>query len=325
MNQRMRRWRPVLIVIALASVALSLINASWLAPRPEGHLTLVADRGVGQQFDRADPGGCTAARILAGGDNVYIENTARSLYEALKLGAQAVEVQVQRSRDGQMVLFADPTLDCRTNGHGAIRDHDLAELKALDIGYGYTSDGGRSFPLRGRGVGAMPTIDEVLRYIPTAGIVFALQGSEPADADALIAAFGRAGVKIDEKYGFVASGGAAARIRQLAPGAWVYDGAASKACLADYVRIGWTSIVPASCRGITVIVPLDERWKIWGWPYRFFDRMAKAHSKLLIYGHEHKGALTGLDQPEQYDKVPADFHGHLFVEDIYDMGPALRR
>jgi glycerophosphoryl diester phosphodiesterase len=60
---------------------------------------------------------------------------------------------------------------------------------------------------------------------------------------------------------------------------------------------------------------------IWGWPYRFFDRMAKANTRVLIYG---KGAVP-LDRPEQYDQVPADFHGWLWVDDFYTMGPALRR
>ena len=61
-----------------------------------------------------------------------------------------------RSRDGR-------GLDCRTDGHGVTHDHTLAEL---DIGYGYTGDGGKTYPLRGRGVGMMPTLEEVLAALP---------------------------------------------------------------------------------------------------------------------------------------------------------------
>jgi glycerophosphoryl diester phosphodiesterase len=322
----LKRSRPALIALALVSAVLSLVNASWLAPRPPGRLTLVANRGISQRPDPAAAGGpCAGSRIEAEEGNNYIENTLPSIYKALKLGAQAVRLEVQRTRDGQAVIFQDPALDCRTNGHGAVRDHMLAELKTLDVGYGYTPDKGASFPLRGRGVGAMPTVEAVLQYVPAAGIVFAFINDDPAEADALVAAFGRAGVRIDDKYGFAGPPAVTARLRQLAPGAWIFDPRAPQACIGDYMKTGWTSFLPASCRGTTLILPIDQRWKIWGWPYRFFDRIAKAKSRMLITGPAGDGALRGLDQPEQYDQVPADFHGDLLVEDNWTMGPSLRR
>ena len=38
----------------------------------------------------------------------------------------------------------------------------MTELKQLDIGYGYTADDGKTFPFRGKAVGMMPTLNEVL-------------------------------------------------------------------------------------------------------------------------------------------------------------------
>lgn len=322
--RRWRLWRTVLILLALIAVPLTLINASWLAARPPGRLIVVANRGIAVPFNRqgltnAD---CTATRIQPPGDNPYIENTLPSLYRATRTGADAVNVQVQQTKDGQMVVFHDADLACRTNGHGAIRDHTLAELKTLDVGYGYTADGGRTYPFRGKGIGGMPTVEEMLREIPNAGIIFVFKSKDPGDADALVAAFRRAGVAIDDKYGFTGARPVAARMRQLAPGAQVEDGQRTKACLKDYLKIGWTSIIPASCRNTTVVVPLTDRWMLWGWPYRFLHRMAQANSRVVIYKDEK---LTGLDKPEQYDQVPADFHGFLMVDDFYTMGPALRR
>ena len=59
----------------------------------------------------------------------------------------------------------DDGLECRTNGSGLLREHSVAELKTLDVGYGYTADGGRTFPLRGAGDGLMPTLaDALLKY-----------------------------------------------------------------------------------------------------------------------------------------------------------------
>jgi glycerophosphoryl diester phosphodiesterase len=323
-------WRPVLIVVALIAVPLTLINASWLAARPEGRLTVVANGGIVQPYDRAAAdGNCTATRIKPHGgdpdDNNYIENTLSSLYRATRIGADALEVPVRRTRDGQVVLFEDATLDCRTNGHGPLAAHRLAELKQLDVGYGYTADGGRTFPLRGRGIGGMPTVEELLREVPTKQIIFDFRSRDPADADALAAAFRRAGVAIDDKYAFFGDPAVTARIRALVPNAWIAASPPRGTCLQDYMRTGWTGFVPASCRDATVAVTLDKRWKLWGWPYRFLARMAQAHARVLIYGEERNGTLVGLERPEQYDQVPADFHGWLWAEDFYRMGPDLRR
>ena len=326
MKGRLARWRWVLVGVAVVSVLLSLINASWLAPKPLGRLNLVAMRGVAQRADPAAAGqACAGARIIAEEGNLYIENSLPSLYKALKLGAQTVAIDVQRTSDGQMVVFQDASLDCRTNGKGPVRDHRLGDLKKLDIGHGYTPDGGKTFPLRGRGIGAMPAVEDVLRYIPSGGIIFNFVSGDPSEADALVAAFGRAGAKIDSRYGFAGSPAIAARMRQLAPDAWVYSPAEKSACLDDYVRTGWTSFVPGSCRDTTLILPLDARWKIWGWPYRFFDRMAKAKSKMLIFASANGGAPKALDQPAQYDEVPRSYRGYLFVDDIWTMGPSLQR
>jgi glycerophosphoryl diester phosphodiesterase len=324
-RRRRGPWRPILIVLALVAVPLSLINASWMAARPAGRLVVVAAGGIAQPMADGAAGDCAATRIKPPGDNIYIEDTLPSLYEATHMGADAVAVPVQRTRDGRMVLFADRTLDCRTDGHGAIGGHDLAELKRIDIGYSYTPDDGRSFPLRGHGVGAMPTVEELLREIPTMRIVFHFQGRDPADADALAAEFHRVGAPIDDKYVFFGDPAVTARMHRLAPASWTSAVPPGGACLDDYRKIGWSGFVPASCRDATVAVPLEHRWRLWGWPYRFFARMAGANAHVLIYRSEKDGRFTGLDKPEQYDQVPADFHGWLWVDDFYTMGPDLRR
>jgi hypothetical protein len=35
--------------------------------------------------------------------------------------------------------------------------------------------------------------------------------------------------------------------------------------------------------------------------------------------------VTGIEQPEQLGDVPRDFRGYLWVEDIWNVGPALQR
>jgi glycerophosphoryl diester phosphodiesterase len=324
----MKVWKPLGLGIAGVAVTLSLINASWIAPKPKGQLILVARRGVGPVIapEALAKGGCTATQIAQPPeDSLYIENSLPSLYRAMRLGAGAIEVDVRRTRDGHAVLFRDPALECRTNGRGAVRDQDLAALKALDTGFGYTADGGRTFPLRGRGIGGIATVEEALREVPTTRLIFNLPGGDPAAADAVVAAFARAGVEIGEKHGFHGDPRAVARVKALAPAAWTFDAGAEGSCLNDYFRVGWASWVPASCRGTTIVVPIDGQFSLWGWPKRFLARMAGAEAKVMVVGRQSGGAVTGLETVEQIDDVPRDFRGYLWVEDFFTVGRAVRR
>jgi glycerophosphoryl diester phosphodiesterase len=93
------------------------------------------------------------------------ENTLESLLQAVGLGADALEFDLRLSRDGQLVMFHDATLERTTDGEGLLAQHTLAELKALDAGAKFTPDGGRSFPWRGRGV-RVASFDEVIDGLP---------------------------------------------------------------------------------------------------------------------------------------------------------------
>ena len=314
------------IAVALFAVAVSLLNASWLAPNPRGKLMLVAHRGVAQQFSREGIGeeACTAARSLPSGHN-YIENSIRSIEQAVRLGADAIELDVQPTKDGRMVVFHDSTLECRTDGTGPVRDRTLAELKALDIGHGYTADGGETFPLRGRGVGAMPTVEEVLERLPRVPFIFHLKTREEGDADLLLAAFARAGIRFGGHYAFYGNPAMVRRIEEKAPDAWTFSKQAARRCLLDYLRVGWTGIVPLECRNATVVVPLNYQWAIWGWPNRFLDRMAKANTRVILMGDYKDGIPAGIERPEQLARVPRSYRGYLWVEDIYTIGPALKQ
>jgi glycerophosphoryl diester phosphodiesterase len=62
------------------------------------------------------------------------ENTLSAFERAAELGAPWVELDVQLTRDDQLVVIHDSTLDRTTDGHGGVRDHTLAELERLDAG-----------------------------------------------------------------------------------------------------------------------------------------------------------------------------------------------
>jgi glycerophosphoryl diester phosphodiesterase len=64
------------------------------------------------------------------------ENTLRSIRTALAMGVAAVEIDVQLTKDHELAVIHDDTVDRTTNGAGSVRDFTLAELKKLDAGKG---------------------------------------------------------------------------------------------------------------------------------------------------------------------------------------------
>jgi glycerophosphoryl diester phosphodiesterase len=64
------------------------------------------------------------------------ENTRRGIRTALAMGVTAVEVDVQLTKDAELAVIHDSTVDRTTNGKGAVRDFTLAELQKLDAGKG---------------------------------------------------------------------------------------------------------------------------------------------------------------------------------------------
>jgi len=62
------------------------------------------------------------------------ENTLAAFKKAQEMGADWFELDCQLSKDQEVVIMHDETVDRTTNGHGNIRDLTLYELKQLDAG-----------------------------------------------------------------------------------------------------------------------------------------------------------------------------------------------
>jgi glycerophosphoryl diester phosphodiesterase len=326
---RKRRWiMNSLAVLLVLILYVTLTNAHFYAPTPQGKAKLIAHRGVYQMYSPQGLGRdtCTADRIYPP-THQYLENTVSSINRALVDGAYMVEVDVAPTKDGEMVLFHDWAVDCRTNGKGETRDLTLAQLKALDIGYGYTADGGKTYPFRGR-TGMMPTVKEGLYASAYNGLFFNFKSKNAGEADLLSAQLKAAGrdpkKSRDAVYG---AQGPVDRMRVLHPGIWAWSKEEVKACTTDYLMYGWTGIVPESCRDRTIIVPLNYQWAFWGWPDRMIARMESVNARIILTGPYESGARgpKGLTKPEQIGDVPVTFNGYVWVENIHEIGPALKR
>ena len=70
------------------------------------------------------------------GDSAHVpENTLASFAAALEVGADLVEFDVQLTKDAQVVVIHDATVDRTTTGKGRLRDLTLAQVRAFSAGY----------------------------------------------------------------------------------------------------------------------------------------------------------------------------------------------
>ena len=121
------------------------------------------------------------------------ENTLESLQEAVALGVDAVEFDVQVSSDGVLLLMHDLTIDRTTSGAGAVATQTFDALRRHDAGARFTTDGGRTFPWRDRRV-VIPRFDDVVDALPRT-LPMIVELKTPAASAALHAAIVRHGLQ----------------------------------------------------------------------------------------------------------------------------------
>ena len=93
------------------------------------------------------------------------ENTLPAFRLAAEMGAEGVELDVQKTKDGQLVVCHDETVDRTASAKGRIRDYTLAELKKLDFCCGN---------LAYEGV-RIPTLEEVLELLGPTGLAMNIE------------------------------------------------------------------------------------------------------------------------------------------------------
>jgi glycerophosphoryl diester phosphodiesterase len=157
-------------------------------------------------------------------------STLFAIERALEAGATAIELDVHATKDGELVVCHDATVDRTTDGHGAIAQMTLDEVRRLDNAFWFVpgadvTPGRRphEYPYRGRAAAdaafGVATLREVLERFP--GVVVNLDIKQTAPAVApyeeplarLLAAFGRADDVIVASF----SDDATARFATFAP------------------------------------------------------------------------------------------------------------
>jgi glycerophosphoryl diester phosphodiesterase len=125
-----------------------------------------------------------------GGSKLRPENTIAAFEHGLALGADAIECDVHLSRDGDVVIIHDPTLDRTTDATGLVVERTARELAEVDAGYRFGADAG--FGYRGRGFG-VPRLADVLERFGTQPVVIEIKGDRLETAERTLDVIGRAG------------------------------------------------------------------------------------------------------------------------------------
>jgi len=104
--------------------------------------------------------------ILAhqGGLKEWPSCTMYAFHKAREAGSDVLDIDLHMTRDGELVLLHDTTVDRTTDGTGAVLEMTWEEVSKLDAAYRFTTDG-ETFPLRGQGHG-IPRLREVLEAFP---------------------------------------------------------------------------------------------------------------------------------------------------------------
>jgi len=106
---------------------------------PESHIVTVAHRG---------------------GSGYAPESTLSSYRLGIRMNADYIEIDVQETKDGELVAMHDKTVNRTTDGSGRIKDMTLAEVKSLDAGSWFN----RKYPIYAREEYAnekVPTLREI--------------------------------------------------------------------------------------------------------------------------------------------------------------------
>ena len=97
------------------------------------------------------------------------ENTLAAFEKAIECGTYRIELDVRLSRDGEVVVMHDATVDRTTDGTGAVAEMSLAQLKRLRVG----------------GTEPIPTLAETLQCVRGRSLLL-VEIKPPGIADAVV-------------------------------------------------------------------------------------------------------------------------------------------
>lgn len=114
------------------------------------------------------------------------ENTMEAFRLGVEAEADAIELDVHLTADGQLAVIHDDTLDRTTDRTGPVADRTMDQIREADAGATFVRPDDSGFPFAGQGL-TVPTLPEVLEWLPD-GVGLVIEIKARAAADAVVAA-----------------------------------------------------------------------------------------------------------------------------------------
>ena len=322
MDKKRKKRRIVVAIILLFFIFLWLNNTSLFTPRRETPYKFLAHRGLAQVFDESKANwDSNTAKMIETPTHDYIENTIPSMKAAFDLGATAVELDVKLSKDGQLAVFHDYTLLYRCGVKGEVQDYTMEQLKKMDVGYGYTADSGKTYPLRGKGIGMMPTLNEVLDTFPDKDFVIEIKDGKMETYKVFWENVSSLAPEILDKLSVACSVDEGADyLRSQSRTLKVMSKNSLITALVKYELMAWSGYIPEEMKNTELRIPLSYAKFLWGWPYKFMERMDGVNTRVELTAGG-SGLSEGFDTIESVDSIPKDFSGFIWTNRINVVNP----
>ena len=291
-------------------------NNSNLFYSKQSDVKFLAHRGLAQTYDESKTDyQSNTAEIIDVPVYPYLENTIESMKAAFDYGAEIVELDIKMTKDYQFAVFHDATLFHRTDGKGEIGDYTMSELKKLDIGYGYTADHGKTYPFRGKGIGLMPELREVLKIFPDKKFLVHIKDGNLKSSEVLSEYLTSLPSEYSDLLYFYGDDDSINYIKQHNDTFRVFSKERMINSMLQYELIGWTGIIPKSMNSTIILVPSDYATFIWGFPQKFIKRMDSVKTDVVLVKGDGSPA-EGYDNFEEIKDIPQGFCGYVWTNRI---------
>lgn len=303
-------WVKATIAVFCAALSSHTTYSGYQTAQPQ----ILAHRGLGQTFDiktvKADT---NTAAIIYPPEHAFLENTIQSMKAAFDYGADIVEIDIRVTKDKELAVFHDYLVEFRTEKSGKVSDYTREELKKMDIGYGYTHDGGETYPLRGTGVGLLPSFDEMMKEFPGREFLVHTRDGGREISEILLEKLSR----MDEteiKHILIYGNDEAIKIiRNEFPAIKAFTVKLMKPAILVYAAIGWTGIAPRKMHNLEIHLPIEYARFRWGWPVKLIKRLERVNTRFVIVRKQGPWS-GGFDTLEELKVIPEEYCGVIWVD-----------